>query len=147
MVFRSSGPRRPGLTLARDVPASDEVIDALQNSLHAGIKFVQVGDDRNTGSARPARGGSRRSRIMAIDVKRAGADDPLVVKLFGPEDQAVVALPKNGALAGVIDKDESLLAGTARRREKMRFDAKARELRAMERHSAVVPNFAHVARA
>src|SRR5260370_30987855 len=74
-------------------------------------------------------------------------NDPIALEFFGAQSQAVVAFPKNGAFAEVIDKDESLLAGTAGRREEMRFDAEARKFRAMELGGDVVPDLAHVVRA
>ncbi len=61
--------------------------------------------------------------------------------------QAVVAFPKDGTFAAVIDKDESLLAGTAGRGEKMGFDAEAGKFRAMQLGGDVVADFADVARA
>jgi hypothetical protein len=63
------------------------------------------------------------------------------------ESEAVVALPEDGALAGVVNEDESLLAGAAWRGEEMRFDAEARELGAMQRSGKVVTDFADVTRA
>src|SRR5258708_38751468 len=84
---------------------------------------------------------------MSINVKCAGIDDPIAVEFFRTQSQAVVPFPKNGALAGVIDKDEGLLAGTSGCGEKMRLDTEARKFRAMKRCGAVVPDLAHVARA
>src|SRR5258708_37050757 len=84
---------------------------------------------------------------MSINVKCAGIDDPIAVEFFRTQSQAVVPFPKNGALAGVIDEDEGLLAGTSGCGEKMRFDAEARKFRAMKRCGAVVTDLAHVARA
>src|SRR5260370_15883941 len=74
-------------------------------------------------------------------------DDPIALEFLRTERQAVVALPENGAFAAVIDKDESLLAGRSGRREKMGFDAEAREFRAMQLGGDVVADFADVARA
>ena len=65
--------------LPGNIPAGDEVVNAFQKFLDAGIGFVQVRDDGNAGGARPACSGSRRSRIVAIDVKSAGSDNPLVI--------------------------------------------------------------------
>src|SRR5713101_511836 len=131
----------------RNIPAGNEVVDALQERVHAGIKFIHVGNDRNAGGASPASSRSRGSRIVSIDVKSAGIDDPIAVEFFRTQSQAVVPFPKNGALAGVIHVNESLLAGTSGCGEKMRLDAEARKFRAMERCGAVVTDLAHVARA
>src|SRR5258708_26552755 len=126
----------------RNIPAGNEIVDALQERVHARIKFVHVGDDRNAGGASPARGCSRRGRIMSIDVKSARIDDPIAAEFFRTQRQAVVPFPKNGAFAGVIDKDEGLLAGTSGCGEKMRLDTEARKFRAMKRCGAVVPYLA-----
>src|SRR5205814_10687116 len=56
---------------SRNVPAGNEVVDALQKFLDAGIEFVQIGDDGNAGGARTLRSGSRRGRIVAIYAKSA----------------------------------------------------------------------------
>src|SRR5260370_14952205 len=90
----------------RNIPAGNEVVDALQERVHARIKFVHVGDDRNAGGASPARGCSRSSRIRSIYMKGAGIDDPIAADFFRTQSQAVVPFPKNGTFAGVIDEDE-----------------------------------------
>ncbi len=71
-------------------------------------------------------------------------DDPIALEFFRTQRQAVVAFPKDGALAAVIDKDEGLLAGTAGRGEKMGFDAEARKFRAVQLGGDVVADFADV---
>src|SRR5881394_1869054 len=85
----------------RNIPAGDEVVDALQERLHAGVEFIHVGDDRNAGGASPAGSGSRGGGIVSIHMKSAGIDDPFAVEFFRTQSQAVVTLPKNGAFAGV----------------------------------------------
>src|SRR5882762_2340262 len=74
-------------------------------------------------------------------------DDPIALKFFRTQRQAVVPFPKNGAFATVIDKDEGLLAGTPGSHEEMSFDPRLRKFRAMEFGRAVVPDLAHVASA
>lgn len=74
-------------------------------------------------------------------------DDPIALEFFRTERQAVVAFPKNSAFAAVIHKNESLLAGTAGRSEKMGFDAEARKFRAVQLGGDVVADFADVTRA
>jgi hypothetical protein len=69
---------------------------------------------------------------VAVEVERAGFADPILVEVGGLEGEAVVALPKHGALAGVVDEDEGLLAGAASRGEEMRFYAEAGEFGAMQ---------------
>src|SRR5258708_4525082 len=123
----------------RDIPAGNEIVDAIQEGVDDGIRFVRVGNDRNAGGASPARGGSRGGRIMSIDVKSAGSDDPIAVEFFRTQGQPVVPFPKNGALAGVIHENESLLAGTSRCGEEMRFDAQAPKFPPMNPSAAVLP--------
>ena len=84
---------------------------------------------------------------MAVEVECAGIEDPVVAEVGWCEGEAVVALPENGALAGVIDEDEGLLAWAARRGEEMRLHAEAREFGAMQSSGVIVANFADVARA
>src|SRR6266403_1095804 len=65
-----------------NVSAGDQEIDLVQQCVHTRIKFIHIGDDRNAGGTGPARGRSRGSRIMSIDVKSAGIDDPLSPEFF-----------------------------------------------------------------
>src|SRR6266705_2784153 len=132
---------------ARDVPAGDEIIHVLQERLHARVEFIQVGDDRDAGGPRPACGDGRRGGIVPVHVKRTGIDNPFAPQFFRAKGQALVAFPKNGALAKIIHQNEGLLAGAARSREQMRLDAEARKFRAVKRCSAVVAHLADVARA
>src|SRR5260370_9696408 len=62
---------------AGNVPAGDEVVDALQEGFHAGVEFIYVGDDGNAGGARPACGGGCGGGIVSIHVKSSGVDDPV----------------------------------------------------------------------
>lgn len=52
----------------RNVPAGDEVVDALQELLDPGIKFVQIGDHWNAGGAGPARSRRRRGSIVSVQM-------------------------------------------------------------------------------
>src|SRR6266849_5933363 len=131
----------------RDIPAGDEIVDSLQERFHTGVEFIHVGDDGNVGAARPACGGGCSGGIVSIDVKGAGVHDPVPLKFFGAQRQALVAFPKNSAFAGVVDKDKSLLAGTAGRDEKMSLHAKTRKFGAVQFGGAVVADSADVARA
>src|SRR6266702_2542188 len=87
-----------------DIPAGDEEVNAFQERVHAGIKFVQVSDDGDACGARPACRGGRSRGVVTIDVKSARVDDPIALEFFGAQGQAVVAFRKSGAFAGVIDK-------------------------------------------
>src|SRR6267154_1756239 len=128
-----------------DISAGDEVVDALQEGFHAGVEFIYVGDDGNAGGARPARGDRCGGGIVSIDVQGARMDDPIAPEFFGTERQAVVALPENSAFAGIVDKDKSLLAGTAGGDEEMSLDAVPRKFGAVQFGGAVVADFADVA--
>lgn len=132
---------------ARNVPAGNEKIDVDQQCFDPGVKIVHIGDDGYSGRARPGSCGSRGGGIVSIDVKSAGIQDPLFVQFFRAQGEAVVAFPKDGALAEVVHKNKGLLAGTAGRGEEMRFDAQARKFRAVKSGGAVVTDLADVARA
>ena len=133
--------------LAGDVAAGDEIVHVREKGFDAGIEFVEVGDDGNAGGSRP-RGGLRGGGgVVAVEMKCAGVDDPVALKLFGAEREAVVAPPEDGALAGVVNKNEGLLAGAVGRGEEVRFDAEAGEFGGVERGGAVSADFADVARA
>ena len=133
--------------LAGNVSAGDEVIHIGQKCFDAGIEFVKVGDDGNVGGTRPSGGLGSGSGIVAVEMKRTRVDDPVAVKLFRAESEAMVAAPEDGALAGVVNENERLLAGAIGRGEKMRFDAKTREFGGVQRGGAVSADFADVARA
>lgn len=133
--------------LAGNVAAGDEVVHVGEKRFDAGIKFVEVGDDGNAGGARPRGGSGSGCGVVAVEMKRAGVDDPIAVKFFGAERKAMVAAPEDGALAGVINEDEGLLAGAVGRGEEMRFDAEAGKFGGVERGGAVSANFADVTRA
>ena len=102
-----------GGELAWYVSAGNQVIDVFQESFHAGVEFIEVSDNRNVRRPRPSGGLRCRGGVVAVDVKSAGIDDPVALKLLGTKREAVVASPKDSALAGVVDEDERLLAGTA----------------------------------
>src|SRR5712692_7435887 len=150
-TFPERGQRLPQIRFfhqpPRDIPAGDEVVHALQEYRHAGVNIVHVGDDRNADGASPTRRCSCSGCIVPIDVKGAGVHDPVLLEFFSAQSQALVPFPKDGAFAGVIHENESLLAGTTGSHEEMSFDAEARKFGAMERCGAVVTNFAHVTRA
>lgn len=133
--------------LARNVAAGDEVIHVGQKRFDARIQLVEVGDDRNAGGARPSRGLGGGCRVVAVKMKRARSGDPVALKLFGAEREAMVTPPKHGALAGVVNKNERLLARAFGGSEKMRLDAEARKFRGVERGRAVSADLADVARA
>jgi hypothetical protein len=50
---------------------------------------------------------------VAVEVEGASFENPVALEVVGLESEAVVALPEDGALAGVVNEDESLLAGAA----------------------------------
>jgi hypothetical protein len=84
---------------------------------------------------------------VAVEVEGVGLEDPLALKVIRSESETVVALPEDGALAGVVDKDEGLLAGAAWGGEKMRLYSATREFGAMQGRGGIVANFADVSRA
>ncbi|HKW33079.1 MAG TPA: hypothetical protein VJN92_08740 [Candidatus Acidoferrum sp.] len=132
---------------AGNVAAGDEVVHVGQKRFDAGIEFVEVGYDGNAGGARPSGGLGGSGGVVAVEMKCPRVDDPVAVELFGAQREAMVAAPQDGALAGVVDKNERLLAGAIGRGEKMCLDAEARKFRGVQRGSAVSADFADVARA
>src|SRR5579859_924454 len=133
--------------LAGNVAAGDEVVDVEQKRFDAGIEFVEVGDDRNACGAGPSGGLRGGGGVVAVKMKCAGADDPVAQEFLGTQSEAMIAPPEDGALAGIVDENESLLAGAIGRSEEMRFDPESRKFRGVERGGAVSTDFAHVARA
>ena len=67
------------------------------------------------------------------------------LEFFRLQGQSVVALPENGALAGVVDQDDRLLAGASRGGEQMGLDPQAFELGAVNCGGAVVADLADIA--
>ncbi len=61
------------------------------------------------------------------------------------QGQSVVTLPEDGALSGVVDQDDCLLAGASRDGDEMGLDAEPIELRPVNRGGAVVADLADVA--
>ena len=84
---------------------------------------------------------------MAVDVKSACVDDPLPLQFARLKGQSVVALPKNGALPGVVDQDDRLLAGASRYRDEVGLNAQAIKLSAVNRGSTVITDLADIASA
>jgi hypothetical protein len=82
---------------------------------------------------------------VSIEMESAGFQDPITMQIAGLESEAIVALPEDGALAGVVDQDEGLLAGATGSGEEIRFDAEVGELGAVEGCGEVVANFSDVA--
>ncbi len=130
---------------AGDIAADDEVVDFFEELLDAGIELVEVGNDGDAGFAGPGGGGDGGFSIVAVEVDGAGVGDPFSAQIFRAKGEAVIALPEHGALAGVLDKDEGLLAGAAGRGEEMAFDAGFAELFAVECGRIVVAELADVA--
>jgi len=130
---------------AGDVEAGYKVVDQREEGVDAGVEFVEVGDDGDPRGARPGGGDGCGGGVVAVEVKGAGFEDPVALEVAGLEGEAVVALPEDGALASVVDEDEGLLAGAARRGEEMRFDAEVCELGAVQRSGEVVADFADIA--
>ncbi len=130
---------------AGNVAAGNEVIDQWEKGVDAGVELVEISDEGNARGACPSGGGDCSGGVVAVEVEGAGLEDPVALEITRLEGEAVVALPEYGALAGVVDEDEGLLAGAARRGEEMRFDAEARELGAVQGGCEVVADFADIA--
>src|SRR5213082_1447894 len=128
------------------ISAADQIVDIFKQRFDAGIEFIQVGDDRNFGGARPSGGLGGSRGVVAVKVKCARVDDPIALQFFRAKGEAVVAPPQDGALARIVHKEECLLTVAIRRGEQMRFNAEAREFRSVPRSRAVPAHLADVAR-
>jgi hypothetical protein len=82
---------------------------------------------------------------VAVEVECPCVEDPVTAEVACVESEAVVALPEDGALAGVVDEDERLLAGASWCGEEMRLDAVVGELGAVQGSGEVVADFADIA--
>jgi hypothetical protein len=83
---------------------------------------------------------------VTIHVKSAGIGNPFPPEFVRTEGQAVVALPQDGALAGIVNQDDCLLAFASLSREQMSFDAESGKFRAMNSGRGVITDLADVAR-
>src|SRR5215469_3305588 len=93
-----------GRELAGNIAAGNQIVDVFQQRFDARIEFVQVGDDRNAGSARPSGRLGGRGGVVAVEVKRARVNDPIALKFFRAQSEALVAPPQDGALARIVDQ-------------------------------------------
>ena len=130
-----------------NVAAGDEVVDQREKGIDAGVEFVEIGDDGNACFSRPRCGDRSGGGVVAVEMERAGFENPFALQIGGLDSEAVVALPEDGTLAGVVDQDEGLLAGAAGCGEEVCFDAEVGELGAVQSGGKVVANFADVASA
>ncbi len=137
--------RRAGEPLGQ-VAADDGVVREGKQIVEAGVKFVEVGEDGDTGLARPGRRLSGGGSVIAVEVKQASAGDPLAAQLGGMKILTGVATPEDGALGVLVQEDDALAAVTGGDGEPVRLDAKAVEFGAMERGGGIVAELANVAR-
>ena len=80
--------------LAGNITAADQIVDIFKQRFDAGIEFIQVGDDRNFGGARPSGGLGGSRGVVAVKVKCARVDDPIALQFFRAKGEAVVAYEK-----------------------------------------------------
>lgn len=88
--------------LAGEIPAHDKVIDILKELLDAGIRLVEVRDNRYARSAGPACGQGGSGGVMTIDMKRPRIHDPLAIQLMGLKNEPLIAPAKNRPLSRAI---------------------------------------------
>ena len=129
---------------AGDIAAGNQIIDMGQEGLHTRVEFVQVRDHRNARGARPRRGLCRRCRVMTVNVKGTGIDDPIAIEFLGTQFQTIIALPEDRAFAKIVHKNKRLLAVTVRNGKEMRFHAGACKFSAMDGGGMVVADLADV---
>ena len=130
---------------AGEVAADDEVIDVFEEEVDAGIDLVEVGDDGDSGGAGPACGEGGGGGVVAVHVEGAGVFDPFALKVRGLEDEAFVATAEDSSLAGGVDEDEGVGAGSAGNGGDAGLDAGVAEGFAMKGGGYIVTEFADVA--
>src|ERR1022692_166340 len=108
-------------------------------------EIVDVGDYGDGGGAGPLGGLGGGGCVEAVNMERAGVDDPLAAKVGGLENKAFVQSVDYGSLAAGIDQDQRLRACSSRHGDELRFYAFAGEGLAMQPGAVVVAELAHVA--
>src|ERR1019366_10233919 len=92
----------------------DQVIDIWEDAVEALIDGVDVEGHGDAVAAGDVGGAGDGGGIVAVDVKQAGAGGHVVGDLLGPDREAIVAAPQDGALAGgAVDDDVGGLIGAA----------------------------------
>ncbi len=134
----------PAAQVPWNVAADDKVVNLFDQAFDIRVEFVQIGDDRDTGLARPGGGREGGCGVVTVDVQHSRIGDPLAPQFFGAQRDAIVASPQNGALAGVLHQNKGLLAGAGGRCDDADFDAGFAECLSVERGSIVVAEFADV---
>ncbi len=84
---------------------------------------------------------------MAVQVKRARADDPLAIQILGLKEEALVESAEDGAFAFTVDKDQRLRARRSGNRDELGLDSSGGEGSAMESRGVIVADLANIARA
>ena len=130
---------------AGEILTDDQIIDIRNQLFDAGIRVIEVGDDGNARLARPGSGLRGSGCVVAVDMQNASIDDPFAAKIGGPKNHLVVALANDSALAGSIDEDDVVQAGSAGDRNDLRFDADAAESILVQARRVVVAELANVA--
>ena len=109
----------------RHVPAHDEVIDVLQQVFDAGVKLIEIGNDRDAGSAGPDRCLRRSLCIVSIDVQCARLGDPCGLQMRSFQGNALISAAQYRTLATAVDQDERLRAGCFWHGDEMGFHSLA----------------------
>ncbi len=91
---------------ARKVSADDEVVDILEQLLHARIDLIQIGDNRYPGLTSPGRRHGRRGRIIAIDKQSTRIHDPVALKIVRLQNKPFIPAAKHRPLSCTIDEDQ-----------------------------------------
>src|SRR5215471_1760517 len=132
---------------AWNVVTGDEVIDLEKERIDGGIKLVEVCRDGDFCFASPLCGLARGGGVVSIHEKRASRGNPVALQFRRLQGETVVMTAENSALASGVNENERLIAGTAGRSEKLRFNANALEGGAMDLRGVIVTEFSDIARA
>ena len=129
MRRRASSRSRLAGDQAGEIAADDEVVDVFEQLFDAGISLVEVGNDDDAGFAGPAGGKGGGSGVVAVDVERAGVDDPFAVEVTGAGESGARRDGRAQCARRSVHEDERLRAAAAGHGDKLRLDTGAAKIR------------------
>jgi len=132
----------------REVARDDGVVDEFEYRSKLGRPAVEVGDDGNSRRASPDRGATGSGGVMTVNVEKPSRGDPVFCNKGRRDAEARVAVPGDGAFAGLrVDKNEGQMTRGAAAEGQMKGNAFATEGAAVEFGSRIVSDAADIMRA
>src|SRR5258708_16880080 len=95
----------------------------MEQLLDAGIEFIEIGDHRYAGLARPTSRKSGCGGVVAVDVEDPRIRDPLAMEIAGLQYKALISPAENGTFSLSVDEDERLRAGSSGNGNEPGFDS------------------------